>query len=228
MKKYKSLVLALIAFACIMLGNSTLTGALAISCTVLVSCILTTVIMAVISKALTEKAKIIVSAIIAAFFSLAFGTILAAYAYSTFKILAVFPAALSACAAMGSVYAKENSGIKASINFAISLLAVSLISGVIREIFGSASIAGYSIDALANAKCAILSTNSGGFIIAALVLACIRKILPETVKESLSSEDLPFFMTSRFASNAIPAAFAGVPSFLLILSIISMVLYAYL
>lgn len=99
-----------------------------------------------------------------------------AFLPSVFQMLGVYLAA--ATVNLLVLHAAEDSTVADSLKTGLGFLLAVLLTALIREVFGSASIAGFSIPFLENYRIPTLTQGSGGFFVYAMVAALANAIFP--------------------------------------------------
>lgn len=99
-----------------------------------------------------------------------------AFLPSVFQMLGVYLAA--AAVNLLVLHAAEDSTVADSLKTGLGFLLAVLLTALIREVFGSASIAGFSIPFLENYRIPTLTQGSGGFFVYAMVAALANTIFP--------------------------------------------------
>lgn len=99
-----------------------------------------------------------------------------AFLPSVFQMLGVYLAA--AAVNLLVLHAAEDSTVADSLKTGLGFLLAVLLTALIREVFGSASIAGFSIPFLENYCIPTLTQGSGGFFVYAMVAALANAIFP--------------------------------------------------
>ena len=99
-----------------------------------------------------------------------------AFLPSVFQMLGVYLAA--AAVNLLVLHAAEDSTVADSLKTGLGFLLAVLLTALIREVFGSASIAGFSIPFLENYRIPTLTQGSGGFFVYAMVAALANAIFP--------------------------------------------------
>lgn len=99
-----------------------------------------------------------------------------AFLPSVFQMLGVYLAA--AAVNLLVLHAAEDSTVADSLKTGLGFLLAVLLTALIREVFGSASIAGFSIPFLENYCIPALTQGSGGFFVYAMVAALANAIFP--------------------------------------------------
>ena len=108
--------------------------------------------------------------------------LMAAFLPSIYNMLGLYVAivAVTALTSRQAEVAGEAQSVGEAAKYAVSagltLLAVMVVVAVIRELLGSASIAGMDIAFLANYKISALAKAPGAYIVLAMVAACVSKM----------------------------------------------------
>lgn len=158
--------------------------ALALSCVVLFTSICSTLVLSLLRKSISDTIRIPMIIIINTFFVSISLMLLASFFPKTYTLGGVY---FGLCALslmlfkVGESASEKETGVslKESITVALIYCVVVIVTALIREIFGSASIFGYSLSFLSSYTIPILSKASGAFIIYAFVLAAFSALKKE-------------------------------------------------
>ena len=121
--------------------------------------------------------------VVISFFASAVGMLMNAFAYSVYQLMGVYAAVLAVnLLAFHSAEQAGKNGLGAALADAVvtglAFTAVLVCVAAVREIFGSASFAGMSIDFLKGYTVPILAQAPGGFIVFAIALAVVNRFMP--------------------------------------------------
>ena len=176
------------------LGASTdVRAALAMSVAVLVVLLCSSLLLGLIRKLLPREAFLAAAMLVVAGFASAAQLLLQAFVPSVYEMLGFYAAILAVDLLLfaGAECAEEQGLGKALVNALLSGLIftvfVLLLAGI-RELFGSASFAGQSVEALKNIRINVLTQASGGLIVFAILLAVVNALCPAALSlDRLSS-----------------------------------------
>ena len=176
------------------LGASTdVRAALAMSAAVLGVLLCSSLLLGLIRKLLPREAFLAAAMLVVAGFASAAQLLLQAFVPSVYEMLGFYAAILAVDLLLfaGAECAEEQGLGKALVNAILSGLIftvfVLLLAGI-RELFGSASFAGQSVEALKNIRINVLTQASGGLIVFAILLAVVNALCPAALSlDRLSS-----------------------------------------
>lgn len=176
------------------LGASTdVRAALAMSVAVLGVLLCSSLLLGLIRKLLPREAFLAAAMLVVAGFASAAQLLLQAFVPSVYEMLGFYAAILAVDLLLfaGAECAEEQGLGKALVNALLSGLIftvfVLLLAGI-RELFGSASFAGQSVEALKNIRINVLTQASGGLIVFAILLAVVNALCPAALSlDRLSS-----------------------------------------
>ena len=176
------------------LGASTdVRAALAMSLAVLGVLLCSSLLLGLIRKLLPREAFLAAAMLVVAGFASAAQLLLQAFVPSVYEMLGFYAAILAVDLLLfaGAECAEEQGLGKALVNALLSGLIftvfVLLLAGI-RELFGSASFAGQSVEALKNIRINVLTQASGGLIVFAILLAVVNALCPAALSlDRLSS-----------------------------------------
>lgn len=176
------------------LGASTdVRAALAMSAAVLGVLLCSSLLLGLIRKLLPREAFLAAAMLVVAGFASAAQLLLQAFVPSVYEMLGFYAAILAVDLLLfaGAECAEEQGLGKALVNALLSGLIftvfVLLLAGI-RELFGSASFAGQSVEALKNIRINVLTQASGGLIVFAILLAVVNALCPAALSlDRLSS-----------------------------------------
>ena len=176
------------------LGASTdVRAALAMSAAVLGVLLCSSLLLGLIRKLLPREAFLAAAMLVVAGFASAAQLLLQAFVPSVYEMLGFYAAILAVDLLLfaGAECTEEQGLGKALVNALLSGLIftvfVLLLAGI-RELFGSASFAGQSVEALKNIRINVLTQASGGLIVFAILLAVVNALCPAALSlDRLSS-----------------------------------------
>ena len=178
----KNPALLLFLGACPAMGASArLQGALALGLTVLIICLISSLIISALRRFMTETALLWAAVIISAGLSSMALLILEAFVPGVYSAISLY---IAVCAVNLMIFSSAESGMGKSLKSGLIFLAAILLTAFIRELFGSAAIWGYSITALEAYRIPLLAGAPGGFLVFALVMALFNVSLFRSGKES--------------------------------------------
>ncbi len=176
------------------LGASTdVRAALAMSVAVLGVLLCSSLLLGLIRKLLPREAFLAAAMLVVAGFASAAQLLLQAFVPSVYEMLGFYAAILAVDLLLfaGAECAEEQGLGKALVNALLSGLIFTvfvLLLAAIRELFGSASFAGQSVEALKNIRINVLTQASGGLIVFAILLAVVNALCPAALSlDRLSS-----------------------------------------
>ena len=176
------------------LGASTdVRAALAMSLAVLGVLLCSSLLLGLIRKLLPREAFLAAAMLVVAGFASAAQLLLQAFVPSVYEMLGFYAAILAVDLLLfaGAECAEEQGLGKALVNALLSGLIFTvfvLLLAAIRELFGSASFAGQSVEALKNIRINVLTQASGGLIVFAILLAVVNALCPAALSlDRLSS-----------------------------------------
>ena len=176
------------------LGASTdVRAALAMSAAVLGVLLCSSLLLGLIRKLLPREAFLAAAMLVVAGFASAAQLLLQAFVPSVYEMLGFYAAILAVDLLLfaGAECTEEQGLGKALVNALLSGLIFTvfvLLLAAIRELFGSASFAGQSVEALKNIRINVLTQASGGLIVFAILLAVVNALCPAALSlDRLSS-----------------------------------------
>ena len=228
MKKFLPLIAALLVCTFAVEGSKALIPALIMSVVIIISVLLAVLVSSLLKKQLLGASYHIAAAILGAFFADAITILMAAFAYKMFTSFTWQAAVIASAVIAASAAIHGEDELKKAVQFCCSFAVCTIVLAIIRELFGSAAIAGAEISVLKAFSNTALVKASGGFIVLAIIMACVRKLLPAETNSISLGKLLPFRLSSKLADKSIPEAFRGVPVMLLTIGLICMAVFAYL
>lgn len=179
MKDKKTLDPLLILFlgAAPALGATTdVRAALGMGCAALITMLLSGLVMSLLGKILPQSAKVPAAVLVTAGFVSLLQLLLAAFLPNVFQMLGVYLAVLAVN--LLTFRQAEAPSLKESLLTGLCFTLLLFLTAAVREIFGSASFAGLSIDFLADYKIPVLVKAPGGLMIYAFVAALCLRLFP--------------------------------------------------
>ncbi len=183
-------VLLVLGAGFVMASSADLRAALAMSAAVFLSLFISSAIVAAIHKIVPSYAKLPAYLLIITGVVSILSMFMQAYFPVSTGLLGVHLATLS----VSAVIYRDNEEIADHAHTGKTTVMTALVTGafftvvmvvcaLIREVLGNASILGISIPFLSDYKVSILASTFGGYLVLAIVLAVIKKILAATHKE---------------------------------------------
>ena len=172
----KNPVLALFLGACPAMALTTgLIPALGIGCAALLVLVLSAAVMSLLGKAIPEKARVPACILVVA----GFVSIVQLFLPAVYGMMGIYLAAAAVNllffgAAEESCGAGFGAALGRSFMTGLSFVLALAVMGAIREVFGSASIAGVALPFLENYKIPFLTQSAGGFVVFAILIAVIN------------------------------------------------------
>ena len=157
-------------------------SALGMGGAVLVILVLSNIITFLLKDKIAHETKLATNVLIVTGVVSVVQMLMAAFLPSIYNMLGLYVAivAVTALTSRQADLADEAQSVGEAAKYAVSagltLLAVMVVVAVIRELLGSASIAGMDIAFLANYKISALAKAPGAYIVLAMVAACVSKM----------------------------------------------------
>ncbi|MBR5001779.1 MAG: hypothetical protein IKT25_01765 [Firmicutes bacterium] len=157
-------------------------SALGMGGAVLVILVLSNIITFLLKDKIAHETKLATNILIVTGVVSVVQMLMAAFLPSIYNMLGLYVAivAVTALTSRQADLADEAQSVGEAAKYAVSagltLLAVMVVVAVIRELLGSASIAGMDIAFLANYKISALAKAPGAYIVLAMVAACVSKM----------------------------------------------------
>lgn len=176
----KNPVLALFLGACPAMALTTgLIPALGIGCAALLVLVLSAAVMSLLGKAIPEKARVPACILVVAGFVSIVQLFMNAFLPAVYGMMGIYLAAAAVNllffgAAEESCGAGFGAALGRSFMTGLSFVLALAVMGAIREVFGSASIAGVALPFLENYKIPFLTQSAGGFVVFAILIAVIN------------------------------------------------------
>ena len=177
-------LLILLLGACPAMGaTTTVLGAAGIGIAVLAVMLLSCILLTVLKKAIPECARVPAAVLVIAGFASLVQMVMNAFLPEMYQLMGVYAAVVAVDLLVFGVVEENNASVAAAIKTGLRFVVIVLIMGVIREVLGSASIAGVELAFLANYKIPLLTKAPGGFIVLAIVAGVVSKLHPNCEKE---------------------------------------------
>ena len=177
-------LLILLLGACPAMGaTTTVLGAAGIGIAVLVVMLLSCVLLTALKKAIPECARVPAAVLVIAGFASLVQMVMNAFLPEMYQLMGVYAAVVAVDLLVFGVVEENNASVAAAIKTGLRFVVIVLIMGVIREVLGSASVAGVELAFLANYKIPLLTKAPGGFIVLAIVAGVVSKLHPNCEKE---------------------------------------------
>ena len=179
----------------VMASSADLRAALGMGIAVILATLLSAIVISAIRKIIPDCAKIPAYLLIITGFVSLIDMVMQAYFPEIVNMLGVHLAAL-AVSAVPYRDAEEVAGqngerktIGVSFLTGLFFTAILVICALVREVLGNASIAGKTIEFLADYKISALAGAFGGYLVLAVVLAVIRKIGSKIIEKKAKEEN---------------------------------------
>ena len=177
-------LLILLLGACPAMGaTTTVLGAAGIGIAVLAVMLLSCILLTALKKAIPECARVPAAVLVIAGFASLVQMVMNAFLPEMYQLMGVYAAVVAVDLLVFGVVEENNASVAAAIKTGLRFVVIVLIMGVIREVLGSASIAGVELAFLANYKIPLLTKAPGGFIVLAIVAGVVSKLHPNCEKE---------------------------------------------
>ena len=175
-------LLILFLGACTAMGaTTTLLGAVAMGVAALIVMVLSALVINALKKAIPECARIPAVVIVVAGFVSIVQMLMNALLPEVYQMLGIY-VAVAAVDLLIFDTANEACVVRAVKN-GLRFLVVLVIMGLIREVLGSASVAGFDIPFLADYTIPVLNKAPGGFIVLSIMAGIISKLHPACTAE---------------------------------------------
>ena len=176
-------LLILLLGACTAMGaTTTLLGAVTMGVAALIVMVLSALVINALKKAIPECARIPAVVIVVAGFVSIVQMLMNAFLPEVYQMLGIY-VAVAAVDLLIFDTANEACVVRAVKN-GLRFLVVLVIMGLIREVLGSASVAGFDIPFLADYTIPVLNKAPGGFIVLSIMAGIISKLHPTCTAES--------------------------------------------
>ena len=177
-------LLLLLLGACPAMGaTATVLGAAGIGIAVLVVMLLSCVLLTALKKAIPECARVPAAVLVIAGFASLVQMVMNAFLPEMYQLMGVYAAVVAVDLLVFGVVEENNASIVAALKTGLRFVIIVLVMGVIREVLGSASIAGTELAFLSAYKIPLLTKAPGGFIVLAIVAGIVSKLHPNCEKE---------------------------------------------
>ena len=177
-------LLILLLGACPAMGaTTTVLGAAGIGIAVLAVMLLSCILLTALKKAIPECARVPAAVLVIAGFASLVQMVMNAFLPEMYQLMGVYAAVVAVDLLVFDVVEENNASVAAAIKTGLRFVVIVLIMGVIREVLGSASVAGVELAFLANYKIPLLTKAPGGFIVLAIVAGVVSKLHPNCEKE---------------------------------------------
>lgn len=177
-------LLILLLGACPAMGaTTTVLGAAGIGIAVLAVMLLSCILLTALKKAIPECARVPAAVLVIAGFASLVQMVMNAFLPEMYQLMGVYAAVVAVDLLVFGVVEENNASVAAAIKTGLRFVVIVLIMGVIREVLGSASVAGVELAFLANYKIPLLTKAPGGFIVLAIVAGVVSKLHPNCEKE---------------------------------------------
>ena len=177
-------LLILLLGACPAMGaTTTVLGAAGIGIAVLAVMLLSCILLTALKKAIPECARVPAAVLVIAGFASLVQMVMNAFLPEMYQLMGVYAAVVAVDLLVFGVVEENNASVAAAIKTGLRFVVIVLIMGVIREVLGSASIAGVELAFLATYKIPLLTKAPGGFIVLAIVAGVVSKLHPNCEKE---------------------------------------------
>ena len=167
-----------------MAATATAKGALGMGAAVLVVMVLTNLVIAALRKMIPAQFMIPVCVIVSTGFVSLVQMLMNAFLPNVYQLLGIYLAVVAVnLVVFGQAEAAANgAGVLSAAKAGLWFLVMLLVMGVVREVLGSASIFGVSLDFLADYRISLMSKAPGGFLMAS-ILACVVSKLGRKAEE---------------------------------------------
>lgn len=164
-----------------MAATATLMGGFGMGMAVLAVMILSNVVLALLKKVMPAQAMIPVCVIVSAGFVSAAQMLMNAFMPEVYEMIGLYVAVVAVnLVVFSEAEAAADSSVGTAVLQAVitglSFTAILLVMGAIRELLGSASIAGKEVAFLADYRIPLLATAPGGYLVASIVAALLSKV----------------------------------------------------
>ena len=177
-------LLILLLGACPAMGaTTTVLGAAGIGIAVLVVMLLSCVLLTALKKAIPECARVPAAVLVIAGFASLVQMVMNAFLPEMYQLMGVYAAVVAVDLLVFGVVEENNASVAAALKTGLRFVIIVLVMGVIREVLGSASIAGTELAFLSAYKIPLLTKAPGGFIVLAIVAGIVSKLHPNCEKE---------------------------------------------
>lgn len=166
-----------------MAATATMMGGFGMGLAVLAVMVLSNLVLSLLKKVMPAQALIPVCVIVSAGFVSAAQMLLNAFMPEVYEMIGMYVAVVAVnlvvfSEAEGAADSTVGTAVLQAVITGLSFTAILLIMGAVRELLGSASIAGKEIAFLAEYRIPLLAKAPGGFLIASIVAALLSKVNP--------------------------------------------------
>ena len=164
-----------------MAATATLWGGFGMGLAVLAVMLLSNLVIALLKKVMPQQALIPVCVVVSAGFVSAVQMLMNAFMPDVYEMLGVYVAVVAVNLV---VFSQAEDASKASVGSAVlgavvtglCFTAILVVMGAVRELLGSAAIAGKEIAFLVEYRIPLLSTAPGGYLVASIMAAVLSKV----------------------------------------------------
>ena len=159
-------------------SSATLLDALGMGLAALSVLLCSTLVLSLLRAQLSPAARFAATLITVAAFATMAQLLLRAFLPRAVDMLGYYAAILAAELLIFGREEKTGAALGSALMSGLCFFAFLLVLGALRELFGSASIAGAPVALLKSCTIPLLSKTSGGFILFAILLAVVNKLFP--------------------------------------------------
>ncbi len=164
-----------------MAATATMMGGFGMGLAVLAVMVLSNLVLSLLKKVMPAQAMIPVCVIVSAGFVSAAQMLLNAFMPEVYEMIGLYVAVVAVnlvvfSEAEGAADSTVGTAVLQAVITGLSFTAILLIMGAVRELLGSASIAGKEIAFLADYRIPLLATAPGGYLIASILAALLSKV----------------------------------------------------
>lgn len=164
-----------------MAATATVMGGFGMGLAVLAVMVLSNLVLSLLKKVMPAQAMIPVCVIVSAGFVSAAQMLMNAFMPEVYEMIGLYVAVVAVnLVVFSEAEAAADSSVGTAVLQAVitglSFTAILLVMGAIRELLGSASIAGKEVAFLANYRIPLLATAPGGYLVASIVTALLSKV----------------------------------------------------
>ena len=178
----KNPLMVLFLGACPAMGaTATLWGGFGMGLAVLAVLLLSNLVIALLKKVMPRQALIPACVIVSAGFVSAVQMLMHAFLPDVYAMIGVYVAVVAVnmvvfSQAEGASKATVGSAVLGAVVTGLCFTAILVVMGAVRELLGSAAIAGKEIAFLAEYRIPLLSTAPGGYLVASIMAALLSKV----------------------------------------------------
>lgn len=162
-------------------ATGTLLGAVGMGVAVLIVMLLSVAVLGALKKAIPECARIPAAVIVTAGFASLVQMLMNAFLPELFQLMGIYAAVIAVdllVFGLAEEAAAGTVGIAAALKTGLRFFVILAVMGLIREVLGSGSVAGFDIPFLADYTIPVLTKAPGGFIVLAFVAGIVSKLHP--------------------------------------------------